>query len=146
MRRSVLSLLVIVAVLLASPLAMGAEEKSAEFYVKRSVEHTKKGKFDQAIADLSKALMLNPRNALAYNNRGILYRKKGQLDRALSDYNRALKLNPRFAEAYNNRAVAYYYKKEYDKAWDDVRKAQSLGHKVQPGLIKALRQASVRRK
>ena len=42
MRRSVLSLLVIVAVLLASPLAVAAEEKPAEFYVKRVLSMPKK--------------------------------------------------------------------------------------------------------
>ena len=37
-------------------------------------------------------------------------------------------------------------KREYDKVWEDVHKAQSLGLLVRAGFLKALREASGRKK
>jgi tetratricopeptide (TPR) repeat protein len=138
--------LLILMLLLGFATAVGAEEKSAESYFKQGAKHLKKGQFDQAIADSTKALEINPRYAKAYLNRGAAYVGKGQHDRVIADCNKALEINPRLAEAYNNRAVAYYSKKDYDKAWKDVRKAQSLGYKVHPGFLEALSKASGREK
>jgi len=146
MRRSVLNLLLIMAVLFASTLAVGAEVKSAKFYFNRGFEYAKKGKLDQAIADYTKALELNPKFDWAYYNRGNAYEKKGRHARAIADYTKVIELNPRYAAAYNNRAIAYYHQKDYDKAWKDVRKAQSLGFKVHPGFLTDLRKASGREK
>ena len=49
---------------------------------------------DRAIADLTKALQLNPDFADAYHHRGRAYFVKGELDRALNDLNRAIQLDP----------------------------------------------------
>ena len=105
-----------------------------------------KGQYDKAIADFNKAIEINPRFAGFYNNRGLVNEEKGQYDKAISDYNKAIEINPRFAEAYNNRVVTYFYKRDYETAWDDVYKAQSLGYKVHPGFLNALRQTSGREK
>jgi len=37
-------------------------------------------------------------------------------------------------------------KKEYEKAWDDIYTAQNLGYPVDPGFLKAVREASEREK
>jgi tetratricopeptide (TPR) repeat protein len=72
---------------------------------------------------------------------------KGEYDKALADYTKAIEIDPqRFAVAYAERAVIYFVKKEYDKAWDNVHKAQSLGQEVREGFLKALREASGRKK
>ena len=81
---------------------------------------------------------------IALLNQGEAFFEEGQYDRAIAYFNKAIKLNPRYAEVYNSRGFAYFYKKDYEKAWDDVHKAESLGFKVHPGFLKALRQASVR--
>ena len=57
-----------------------------------------------------------------YLDRGNVYRYRGKYD----------------------RAIAFYLKKEYARAADDVNKAQSLGHKVHPVFLQALREASGR--
>ena len=51
-----------------------------------------KGNLDQAIADLSEAIRLEPTAAHAYNNRGAAYKKKGQLDKAKRDFIKAKEL------------------------------------------------------
>ena len=126
MRRSVLNLLLIMAVLFASTLAVGAEVKSAKFYFNRGFEYAKKGKLDQAIADYTKALELNPKFDWAYYNRGNAYGKKGRHDRAIADYNKALEINPRFFLAYFNRGNAYEKKGRHARAIADYTKVIEL--------------------
>jgi tetratricopeptide (TPR) repeat protein len=128
--------------------ASGQQEQTgsmdAEAYNNRGIAYGKKGQFDQAISDLTKALKINPRYARAYYNRGIAYGKKDQYDQAISDYTKALEINPRFAGAYYNRGIAYYYKREYDKSLEDVKKAQNLGYQTSPKFLETLRKASGR--
>lgn len=85
-------------------------------------------------------------DAETYNNRGIAYGSKGEYNNAIADYTKAIEINPRYVRAYNMQSLAYYAKKEYDKAWEDVNKAQSLGYKVKPEFLNALRKASGRQR
>lgn len=112
----------------------------------RGAAHTAKGEYDQAIACFGKALAIEPRFAEAYCNRGTAYYEKGQYDPAISDFSKAIEINADFAQAYYNRAIAYFDKSEYDKALQDVQKAQSLGLQVSPEFLKALQEATGRRK
>ena len=86
-----------------------------------------KGQNDQAIADFTKAIEINPRFAYAYYNRGNAYGEKGQHDKAISDYNKAIEINPRYAEAHSNRGVAYDAKGNMKKACSDWKRACELG-------------------
>jgi tetratricopeptide (TPR) repeat protein len=82
--------------------------------------------FDQAIADFTQALRLDPDNANAYNERGSAYAAKGDYDQALADYNQAIRLDPNDTHAYNNRGLAYAKKKDYDRAIADYNQAIRL--------------------
>jgi cell division protein FtsN len=73
-------------------------------YNYRGVARALMGKYDEAIADYSKALEIRPRYAEAYNNRGFARTQNGDLGNALNDYTRALEINPFFVDAYNNKA------------------------------------------
>jgi tetratricopeptide (TPR) repeat protein len=136
-------IVLLLAVVLGLALGGMARAQSASDYFYRGLEGSKKGHLDQAIADFTKALELNPRAECAYN-RGYAYSLKGQWDQAIADYTKALELNPRAAAAYRNRAKSFYYKKEYGRAWEDVQKAQSLGIKIDPKFLENLRRASGR--
>jgi len=111
-------------------------------YYNRGSALAKKGEYERAILAFTKAVEIEPTFAEAYCNRGTVYAEKGEYDLAIADFSKAIDIEPEFAEAYCNRAIAYYYKGEYDKAWLDVHKAESLGAQVQPGFLKALREAS----
>jgi tetratricopeptide (TPR) repeat protein len=63
-------------------------------YYDRGNGYRKEGLYDQAIADYSQAIALNPNYANAYNNRGIAYEYKNQRDQAIADYRMALKIDP----------------------------------------------------
>ena len=78
---------------------------------------------DEAIADFSAALVLDPKSAGALNNRGLAYRKKGDLDRAIADYTAAITINPLYALAFNNRGYVYEAKGQKPQAIADFRQA-----------------------
>jgi tetratricopeptide (TPR) repeat protein/uncharacterized membrane protein YhaH (DUF805 family) len=78
------------------------------------------------IALYTKAIELDPKQAMAFNNRGLAYFTKKDYDQALKDYDQAIVLKPDFALAYNNRGDAYYQRKEYDRAQADYSKAIGL--------------------
>jgi tetratricopeptide (TPR) repeat protein len=126
--------------------AIEINPRDADAYLNRGVAYlVGKGQYDKAISDFNKAIDINPRDADAYYNRGKAYLVgKGEFDRAISDYNKAIEINPKYATAYNDRGIAYFSKREYEKTWDDVHKAESLGYKVHPEFLKALREASGR--
>jgi len=61
-----------------------------------------------AMADVAKALALNPNFALAFNMRGRLRADAGDLDGALTDFNRAIELEPKMMPAYSARAAVNF--------------------------------------
>lgn len=83
--------------------------------------------YDEAIADLNKAIKLYPDFAFAYYNRANLNAISGALPEAYDDYSRAIELNPHFAEAYYNRGLIQIFMKDTRKGCLDISKAGELG-------------------
>ncbi len=106
--------------------------------------------YDLAIIDCTKAIELepksaelDPKSAKRYNIRGRAYSIKGQRDKAITDFTKAIELDPKYADAYFYRGLTYCVGiGDYDKAREDIRKAQSLGKKVDPKVLKDIREAS----
>ena len=83
--------------------------------------------YDEAIADLTKAIKLHPGFAYAYYNRANLLALSGKLPEAFEDYTKAIELNANFAEAYYNRGLIQIYMKDTRKGCLDISKAGELG-------------------
>ena len=83
--------------------------------------------YDEAVADLNKAVKLFPDFAEAYYNRANLRALSGSLPEAYEDYSKAIALNPAFAEAYYNRGVIQIFLKDTRKGCLDLSKAGELG-------------------
>lgn len=98
----------------------------AAAYLERGIAHGAKADYDQAIADDSEAIRLNPRSANAYNNRAFAFNNKGEHDRAIVDASEAIRLDPRFALAYAQRAEAFVGKGDFDRAIADADDAIKL--------------------
>ncbi|GBG77225.1 hypothetical protein CBR_g23552 [Chara braunii] len=77
------------------------------------------GNYIEAVADFTRAIELDPKNADFYHNRGFSYRKLGKFEEAISDYTMAIKLNPQHCRAYYNRAFSYDRMKNYEAAIAD---------------------------
>ena len=100
----------------------------ASAYVNRGIAYGKKGKYDKAIADFTKALELELNYVPAYLNRGIAYIEKDDHDKAIADFTKALELEPNNIFAYRNRGLAYLYKYDPDKAIEDFTKILDERH------------------
>ena len=83
--------------------------------------------YDEAVADLNKAIKLYPDFAYAYYNRANLLALSGSLPDAYEDYTKAIQLNPAFAEAYYNRGIIQIFMKDTRKGCLDISKAGELG-------------------
>ena len=81
--------------------------KDADAYHMRGFVYTRKGDWDRAIADFTRALELKPKYAAAHSDRAFVYYQKGDWDRAIGDYTRALELDPKDGQAYRGRGFAY---------------------------------------
>jgi len=66
-----------------------------------------KGKYDQAVADYTKAIELDPKAIDAYIGIGNAYFQKGKYDESLADFKKAVELRPGSAEALTGRGRAY---------------------------------------
>jgi tetratricopeptide (TPR) repeat protein len=98
-------------------------------YYERGLALSEQGKYDEVIAEFTKAIDLNPKYVEAYYNRGTAYLRTGQHDLAISDCTKAIELDPKYALAYNTRGNAYFEKKQYDEAIADYTIAIELDHK-----------------
>jgi len=97
---------------------------------------TRNYSYDEAIADLNKAIKLYPDYPYSYYNRANLQALSGKLPEAYADYTKALELHPALAEAYYNRGLVQIFMKDTRKGCLDLSKAGELGIKEAYALLK----------
>ena len=66
--------------LLATAVACTAptQEDQADAYNNQGIAHYQRGEYEEAIADYSEAIRLDPNHAIAHGNRGDVYRELGE--------------------------------------------------------------------
>jgi tetratricopeptide (TPR) repeat protein len=96
-------------------------------YQKRAVVDIESGNYEAAIANLTRAIELEPGDPDLYVARGDARSKAGSYDEALSDYGQALKLDRYHVGAYTSRALAKEAHGDYAGAISDLTKAISSG-------------------
>jgi len=105
-------------------------KKSENYQVNKSEESVKDEQPDNnvtpAIADLTKAIELDPNNSVAYMRRGIEYSDQDNLTQAISDYTKAIEINSNFADAYAQRGGAYGQQGNLSQAISDLTKAIAI--------------------
>lgn len=79
----------------------------AEAYNDRGVGYSQKGQSDKAIADFSKAIDGDPKNAVYYTNRAVSRFNGAELDQAVADCGKAIECDPKYAPAYLWRGRAF---------------------------------------
>jgi hypothetical protein len=95
-------------------------------YGVRGYVHGRKGDFERAMADLSKALALGPKEARAYARRAAIYELRGDAARAIEDASEAIRLDPKDAFGYNVRGKAYFDNGQHALAMLDYEQALRL--------------------
>jgi tetratricopeptide (TPR) repeat protein len=89
----------------------------------RGLSYRAAGAYDLAVADYSRALEFDARNAAAFYSRGNAYLQLEKYDLARADYTRVIELNGTDVSAYVNRAIAYGKLNRVDKALADYDEA-----------------------
>jgi tetratricopeptide (TPR) repeat protein len=102
---------------------------SADARFNRATIYLDQYRFDDAIADLTKAMALGGQGADVYAERGHAFVYTGQLDQALKDLDEAVRRQPNYGFAYRTRGHAYLNQNLDDKAIADETKAISLDPK-----------------
>jgi tetratricopeptide (TPR) repeat protein len=99
----------------------------ANDYFNNGNDHFDKKDYEQAIADYTETVRLNPNYIGAYFNRGLAYSNKKDYDRAIVDYTDVIRLDPNNDAAYNNRGIAYRIgRKDNKQAAVDFETAMKL--------------------
>jgi len=87
----------------------------------------------RAVELISKAIQIDPGNAVAYSNRGIALQKLERWDAALFDYDHAIAIRPDLSLAYCNRGNVL---KEL-KQWDAALASYDRAIEINPGFAEA---------
>jgi tetratricopeptide (TPR) repeat protein len=101
-------------------------EDAARAYKSRGGAYAEIGKQDEAIADFTAAIKLNPDYAIAYAGRGASELAKGDFGGAIADYAETIRLKPNYPAAFVSRGYAYLVKGDLDHAIADFSEALKL--------------------
>lgn len=93
---------------------------------------------EQILADLDKALELNPRMAVARYNRGVVLLRLDAWADAISEFTKAIELDPTLGAAYFNRGFALFSQGNRAAAVTDISRAGQLGIHAAYPLLKQM--------
>ena len=82
--------------------------------------------YRDAIEDYTRAIELDPKDAVVYNIRGLAYHDLKEYQRAIEDYTRAIELDPEFALPYSSRGLAHLWLGNIRQAKDDYSRGWKL--------------------
>ena len=115
------------AVLASSP-AQATGQTAAEFH-KRGLDRARHCQYDEAIADFTEAIRLDPKDADSHTDRATVYAEIGNHDKAIAGLTEAIRLDPKLVRAYAYRGSVWDMKGENDKAAADFTEAIRLDPK-----------------
>lgn len=103
---------------------LGAHEALA--YNLRGTFHCLMGKHEEALADLSKSIELDPAMTQSYIKRASMNLELGHPDKAEEDFNKAIEQNAEDPDIYYHRAQLHFIKGEFAEAAKDYQKSIDL--------------------
>jgi tetratricopeptide (TPR) repeat protein len=98
----------------------------ADAYVHRGADRQQLGRDEQAVADYTEALRINPDNVYAYVNRGLIYFHQRDDERAIADFTSVLRREPARIDVLVWRGHAHLFRKRWDDALHDFNEAVRL--------------------
>ncbi len=66
------------------------EPNSRDGYALRSLAHTARAQYDQALTDVDQAIQIGPETATLIGRRATLFQKTGKIEESLPEYQRAI--------------------------------------------------------
>jgi tetratricopeptide (TPR) repeat protein len=103
--------------------------KATSAYVKRAAIMAESKLTTQAIADMTKAILLEPNNARFRNTRGYFHLTQQAYEPAMQDFSDAIGLDANFSQAHNNRGLARVARKEFAAGIQDFDEALKIDPK-----------------
>jgi poly(3-hydroxybutyrate) depolymerase/tetratricopeptide (TPR) repeat protein len=97
------------------------EPNNVEALLLRGTSLQRKGEAARARADVTRAVQLGPKSAVAHNSLSVYYNMTGDHDRALTAANESLRINPDGPYGRKNRAESLEGKGELESALADFR-------------------------
>jgi tetratricopeptide (TPR) repeat protein len=91
-------------------------------YINRGLAYADKGDLEAGLADLNKAIKLQPNYIYAYQDRGEIYRKRNEPEKALADFNKAIKMSEQFSPAFRSRGLVLLSQGKDTEAQRDFEK------------------------
>lgn len=82
------------------------QRPTGQLYIIRGAIWDDKGEFDNAIADYTEAIRLDPTDAAVYYRRGYARAFQSQYEKAVADYSESIRLDPKNGAAYYHRGYA----------------------------------------
>jgi tetratricopeptide (TPR) repeat protein len=117
-----------------------SRQPSDYMYFNRGIIKGQSGDVNGALADLDRAIKINPNYVTAYFARSLLKVSLKDINGAIADLDRAIKINPNDNIAYWLRAKTYLELKNYKNALADSSRAIELSNVK--GFVKAFRPTS----
>jgi Flp pilus assembly protein TadD len=116
------------------------QPEAAPVWLTLGVLYCDQEKLDAALAALSQAVLLDPKNPRAHNYLGVTVGKKGWYLGAEAELRKAVELDPNYAEAHFNLAIFYLQRDPpaVELARRHYNQALDLGAKPDPLLEKEL--------
>ena len=112
-----------------------ANSNNAEAYFERGMIWALLDKEDEAIADFTEAIRLDPKNGIRFTLwRAMIFRDEKNYDKAIADYTEAIRLDPSDLVAFLYRGRVWDDTGEYDKAIEDFTQAIRLDPKSALGF------------
>ncbi|MFL6332897.1 MAG: tetratricopeptide repeat protein [Pyrinomonadaceae bacterium] len=102
------------------------EGGDARDYLERGRALLEEGQLNEAIAELSRAVSLDPKLSQAHSLLAVAYDRKGLHDRAEDSYRRSIDVNDRDPQALNNLGYSLYLNGNYRAAVDRLKRAAKL--------------------
>ncbi|KAL3002430.1 hypothetical protein AAZX31_08G054100 [Glycine max] len=134
---------------MGDPSAEITEEQrdAAQLAKSKAVDAMSQGKcnLDEALAQLTEAILLNPQSAILYATRASIYMKLKKPNAAIRDADTALKINPDSAKGYKIRGMSRAMLGLWEEAASDLHVASKLDYdeeismalkKVEPNALK----------
>ncbi|XP_020226749.1 FAM10 family protein At4g22670 [Cajanus cajan] len=94
----------------------------------KAMEAISEGKLEEAIENLTEAILLNPTSAIMYATRASVYIKMKKPNAAIRDANAALEINPDSAKGYKSRGMAHALLGQWEEAAKDLHVASKLDY------------------
>ncbi|RZB95434.1 TPR repeat-containing thioredoxin TDX isoform C [Glycine soja] len=132
---------------MGDPSAEITEEQrdAAQLAKSKAVDAMSQGNLDEALAQLTEAILLNPQSAILYATRASIYMKLKKPNAAIRDADTALKINPDSAKGYKIRGMSRAMLGLWEEAASDLHVASKLDYdeeismalkKVEPNALK----------